>query len=143
MKAHIGVDSKEKIVHAAAATPANTHDSQVLGDLLHGEETKLWGDSAYQGQQAAIRAAAPRAQDMTNRRGNRHHPLSRPDRDKNRVKSRVRVRLEHVFHVLKRTFGFTKVCYRGIDKNANRLFAACALANLYLKRRVLLRQAPA
>jgi IS5 family transposase len=44
MKAHIGVDSQSKIIHAVAATAANVHDSQVLPDLLHGEETRVWGD---------------------------------------------------------------------------------------------------
>jgi transposase, IS5 family len=39
MKAHIGVDSQTKLIHSVAATPANTHDSQLLEDLLHGEET--------------------------------------------------------------------------------------------------------
>ena len=41
--------------------------------------------------------------------------------------------------MIKRLFGFTKVCYRGIAKNANRLFVACALANLFMVRRTLLR----
>ena len=52
MKAHIGVDSKSKVIHSVAVTAANVHDSQVPGDLLHGEETRVWGDSAYTGQGA-------------------------------------------------------------------------------------------
>ena len=43
MKLHIGVDSKTKLVHSAVATAANMHDSQVLNDLLHGAETRVWG----------------------------------------------------------------------------------------------------
>ncbi len=46
MKAHVGVDSKTKLIHSVAATAANVHDSQLLGDLLHGDETRVWGDSA-------------------------------------------------------------------------------------------------
>jgi len=67
MKGHVGVDSKEKIIHSTEVSPANVHDSQMVSELLHGEETKVWGDSAYQGQKEAIRAAAPAARDMTNR----------------------------------------------------------------------------
>ena len=52
MKAHIGVDSRSKLIHSVVATAANVHDSQVLDDLLHGEETRVWGDSAYSGQDA-------------------------------------------------------------------------------------------
>ncbi len=57
----------------------------------------------------------------------------------NRTKSKVRAKVEHCFGVIKRVFGFAKVCYRGLDKNANRLFVTCALANLFVVRHRLLR----
>ncbi len=139
MKAHLGVDSQSKLIHSVAATSANVHDSQVLPDLLHGEETRVWGDSAYAGQTEVIRQHAPRAKDFTHKRGHRHRPLSADDRRRNRNKSRVRAKGEHPFLILKCIFGFDKVRYRGIDKNANRLFTACALANLFMARRVLLK----
>jgi IS5 family transposase len=68
MKGHIGVDSKEKIIHPAEDTPANVHDSQTITELLHGSETKVWGDSAYQGQKGTITKVSPNARDMTNKR---------------------------------------------------------------------------
>jgi len=139
MKAHVGMDSKVRLVHSVVATPANVHDSRVLGSLLHGEETRIWGDSAYQGQTEVMRAAAPYASDFTNRRASRGRVLSDRERAINRTKSRVRSRVEHVFHVVKRIFGFVKVRYRGIEKNAQRLVVNFALANLYLSRRHLLR----
>jgi hypothetical protein len=55
-------------------------------------------------------------------------------RAKNRSKSKIRARVEHVFAVVKRLWGFTKVRYRGLAKNASRAFTALALANLYLSR---------
>ena len=111
----------------------------MVSSLLHGAETKVWGDTAYQGQTAAIRAAAPAAQDMTHRRGSRGHPLSDEDRGKNATKSRVRAKGEHPFLVIKRIFGFTHVHYRGLAKNRTRFEVLCALTNLYIKRRVLIR----
>jgi len=139
MKAHIGVDSRSKLIHSVAATAANVHDSQLLPDLLHGEETRVWGDSAYTGQGKVIRQHAPRAKDFTHKKGNRHQALRDTERAKNRTKSRVRAKVEHPFLVLKRIFGFDKVRYRGLDKNANWLFVACGLVNLYMARRHLLR----
>ena len=68
MKAHIGVDSKTKIIHTAVATAANVSDVAVLLDLLHGEETRVWGDGSYRGQTGVIRECAPRARDFTQRR---------------------------------------------------------------------------
>ena len=139
MKGHIGVDSQSKLIHSVAATAANAHDSQLLGDLLHGNETRVWGDSAYMGQGDTIREQAPNAKDFTNRKGSRNRPLNDEDKCKNRTKSKVRAKVEHPFLVLKRVFGFTKVRYRGLDKNATRLFVACGLVNLYMARRRLLR----
>lgn len=139
MKAHIGVDSKTKLVHSAAATAANEHDSQLLGDLLHGDETRVWGDAAYTGQKETIAEHAPRAQDFTQAKARRNHPLTEKDKRKNRTKSGVRAKVEHVFRVLKLQFGFTKVRYRGLEKNANHLFAALALVNIVLAKRRLLR----
>jgi IS5 family transposase len=140
MKAHVGVDSKSKLIHSVVATPANVHDSKALGQLLHGGETRVWGDSAYVGQTEVIRRAAPKAKDFTHAKASRNRPLSAAERSKNRNKSRVRAKGEHPFLVIKRIFGFAKVCYRGMSKNANRLFVACALTNLYMVRRTLLLQ---
>lgn len=139
MKAHIGVDSRTKIIHAVVATAANVHDATCLPDLLHGEEAKVWGDSAYQGQGTPLKQCAPKAQDMTNRRYRRKGVVDEVQRAKNRTKSSVRAKVEHPFLVIKRIFGFAKTRYRGLDKNANRVFVTCALTNLYLVRRRLLR----
>lgn len=138
MKAHIGVDSRSTLIHSVAATAANVHDSQLLGDLLHGDETRVWGDSAYTGQGDVIRQHAPNAKDFTHQKGFRNRPLSDVDAAKNKTKSKVRAKVEHPFLILKRLFGFNKVRYRGLDKNANRLFVACGLVNLYRARRQLL-----
>jgi transposase, IS5 family len=138
MKAHIGVDAKSKLIHSVAATAANVHDKHLLGQLLHGEESRVYGDSAYSGHTEAIRKAAPKAKDFTNKRGYRNHPLSQREQQKNHNKSKVRARVEHPFLVIKRIFAFAKVRYRGLAKNAHRLFVTCALANLYLARARLL-----
>lgn len=138
MKAHIGADSKSKLIHSVAATAANVADSKVLPHLLHGDETRVWGDQAYRGQGEAIRKAAPHAKDFTNRRYRHKGVVDEAERTKNRTKSSVRAKVEHPFLVLKRVFGFSKVRYRGLAKNANRLFVACALVNVFMARRCLL-----
>lgn len=139
MKAHLGVDSKTKLIHAVVATAANVHDAMVLPDLLHGEETRVWGDQAYRGQGAVIREHAPNAKDFTNRRYRRSGVVDEAEKARNRSKSKVRAKVEHSIGVIKRVFGFVKVRYRGLDKNAHRLFVTCALANLFIARHRLLR----
>lgn len=130
MKAHIGADSATGIVHSASVTAANVHDSQHLDKLLHGGETRLYGDSAYANQRAALKAKAPKAKDFTNKRAYRNKPLTERDKEVNRTKSQTRAKVEHPFLTLKRIWGFAKVRYRGLAKNANRVFAMLALINI-------------
>ena len=125
------------------ATAANVADSRVLPDLLHSEETRVWGDQAYRGQSEVIRECAPQAQDCTHRRYRYKGRIDEVERAKNRTKSTVRSKVEHVFAVMKLKFGFVKLRYRGLKKNGNQLFAVCALVNLYRLRRRLLLLAPA
>jgi IS5 family transposase len=131
MKAHVGVDAETKLIHSVAATAANVADSRMLAELLHGEETEVWGDQAYQGQAEVIRQRAPKAADRINRRWRTKLHEYPEVREENRIKSKTRSRVEHVFAVIKLRFGFTKVRYRGLAKNLHRLLSTCALANLY------------
>ena len=136
-KAHIGVDSKEGIVHSVCTSAASVSDVHMLPDLLHGAEKKVWGDAGYQGQTEAIHAAAPEAQDMTSRRTKRKDSVDEVERRKNRTKARVRSKVEWPFRILKRVFGYTRVRYRGLKKNHEWLLAAFALVNLYQHRKRL------
>lgn len=139
MKAHLAVDSKTKFVHTILASAANVSDRDALPYLLHGKETRVYGDQAYKGQTEVIRKVAPKARDFTNRQyrfaGNR---IDERVKALNRRKSSVRSKVEHTIGIIKRVFGFQKVRYRGLAKNLHRLQVTAALANLFLARRRLL-----
>ena len=137
MKLHIGVDSRTGLTHSAVVTAANVHDKHAFADLLHGEERRVYGDNAYASQKELIGERAPQAKDFTNQRTRRAGEIDEAERSRNRNKSRIRARVEHVFAVVKRLWGFSKVRYRGLAKNANRSFVMLGLANLYLARRKL------
>jgi len=87
------VDSKTKLIHSVVATSANVHDSVVVEDLLHGDDTRVWGDSAYTGKKDSITGVAPMEQDFTHRKGYKNHPLSEEEKRKNRHKSKVRAKV--------------------------------------------------
>jgi IS5 family transposase len=120
------------------ATAANVADNRVLPHLLHGKEECVWGDQAYQEQREVIHQRAPQARDCTHKRYRYKNRIDEVEWAKNRTKSRVRSKVEHVFRVMKLKFGFVKVRYRGLRKNANRLFTTCALVNLFVVRKRLL-----
>ncbi len=138
MKLHIGVDSQSGLAHSAVVTAANMHDKHPLPQLLHGAEQAVWGDSAYASQQELIAEKAPHARDCTNQKVKGSGIVAELERIVNRIKSKVRSRVEHVFAVVKRLWGFDKVRYRGLAKNATRAFVVTGLANLYLARQRLM-----
>ena len=132
MKVHVGADSKTGLIHSASVTAANVHDSHEVPNLLHGQETRFYGDSAYRGreQRERLKTIAPKARDFTNKRAYKNRPLTDADKATNRRKSSVRAKVEHPFLSLKRLWGFAKVRYRGLKKNANRAFAMLAMVNI-------------
>lgn len=140
MKLHIGVDSHSGLAHSAVVTAANVHDKHLLPELLHGTEQRVYGDSAYASQKELIASKAPKAKDFTNQRSRYGNFIDEAVRAKNRNKSKIRSRVEHVFCVVKRLWGFAKVRYRGLHKNATRAFTALALVNIYLGRERLMAQ---
>ncbi len=81
---------------------------------------------------------APQAKDFTQNKGSRYRRLTEAEQSANRYKPKIRSRVEHVFGVMKRQFGFTKVRYRGLDKNAHCVFTKCALVNLVLAKKHLM-----
>jgi IS5 family transposase len=119
MKAHLGVDSRTKLIHAAVATPANVADSTVLPDLWHGRETRVWGDQAYRGQHddppAGFEGARLHQSPLlVPRRGG----PGRADEKPHQVESAgqkpalAKPGVEHSIGVIKRVFGFAKLRYR-------------------------------
>jgi transposase, IS5 family len=132
MKAHVGTD-RHGLVHSLVTTDAAAADISQVSELLNGEETVLYGDSAYRAQWLADTCRSLGIRYNVNRRGQ----LSDRERAINRRWSQQRARGEHAFHVVKRLWGFTKVRYRGLMKNTARLHTMFALANLYLLRKKL------
>lgn len=134
MKVHTGVDTDSGLVHTVRGTAANVADVNVLGELLHGGEESLHGDSAYHSKELKAQAEASGIEFNVNQRGTKHRPLTKAQRARNRRLSRVRATVEHPFLVVKRLWGHAKVRYRGISKNLAQMHTLFGLANLYRVR---------
>jgi len=76
--------------HSGVHDGGSVADKHMWLTLLHGDERKVWGDGAYQGQSETIREAAPHAQDMTSRRTRYKKLCGRATTREDRVKARVR-----------------------------------------------------
>jgi transposase, IS5 family len=134
MKVRTGTDTDSGLVHTVRATSANVADVNVLGELLHGAEESLHGDSAYHSKELKAHAEASGIEFNVNQRGTRSHPLTQAQRARNRRLSRIRATVEHPFLVVKRLWGHVKVRYRGIKKNLAQMNTLFGLANLYRVR---------
>lgn len=136
MKVHVGTD-RRGVVHSLTATHAATADITQMNTLLHGKERTIFGDQAYWKEADRQRFRAAGVRYRVNRRGTKQRPLTDHQKKINQSRSRHRARGEHAFRIVKQLWGFAKVRYRGIAKNAARALISFALANLYLLRRCI------
>lgn len=139
MKVHVGTD-KRGVVHSLTTTHAAVADITQMNELLHGEESEVFGDQAYWKEADRERFREAGVRYRVNRRGNFHRPLTNHQKKINQSRSRTRARGEHAFRIVKQLWGFAKVRYRGLAKNAARAFTSFALANLYLMRKYIVPQ---
>ena len=146
-KAHIGVDVESGLVHHVHVTAANVADVTQVDKLLHGEENMVAADAGYtgvekrsehEGRQVIWQIAARRS---TYEKYGKRSVLYKALRRIERAKAQTRSKVEHPFRVLKRQFGYTKVRFRGLVKNAAQMVTLFALSNLWMARRHLLSSA--
>jgi transposase, IS5 family len=139
MKAHIGADAESGLVHTVRATSGNVHDVTEGNSLLHGEETVAFGDAGYRGVDKRADTRAQVAWHIAMGPGKRR-ALDKDNQadalmDKaEKLKAGIRAKVEHPFRVVKRQFGFIKVRYKGLKKNAAQLMTLFALSNLWMVR---------
>lgn len=149
MKAHIGVDAHSGVVHSLTCTAANEHDVSQAHTLLHGQEEQVIGDAGYQGADKrvenqnrkntagkavqwsiAMRPGKRRALDKSTHAGQLQEQLER-------VKARMRAKVEHPFHIIKNRLKHKKARYKGLRKNRQQLQTLFALANLLICKNTL------
>ena len=98
-KNHTKVDSKSKFVKEYLATDASVHDSQALDKLLDNSDKgqPLYADSAYTGEKQEKVIRKYQLKNQVTEKGYRNKPLTDKQIASNRVKSKTRARVEHVF----------------------------------------------
>ena len=98
-KDHICIDAEHGLIRRYAVTDASVHDSQVLGQLLDEDNDSdlIWADSAYRSEAIEEVLKLIGFESQIHQRGYRNHPLSEEQQQSNRIKSKTRVKVEHVF----------------------------------------------
>ena len=106
------------------------HDSNCFTDLLEGDESAVYADSAYQSQKHADWLSQQGIGNRLTKRAYRNRPLTAEDRLFNRTHSGVRSTVERVFGVLKLHYGMAKARYLGINRNRTRFQLMCVAHNI-------------
>ena len=140
MKMHIGVDDGLGLIHSIETTGANEHDITQAEKLLHGDEQRVWGDAGYLGiEKRPEHEGRDVDWHIAMRPGRRRKLAKNSDEAKTeKIKAQVRAKVEHPFLTIKRIFGYSKVRYRGLAKNTERLYLMAGFTNLLKSKGSLL-----
>lgn len=133
-KNHIKIDQKTKIIEACVATSASVHDSQALVDLLGDDDGRLYGDSAYHSATIKNLLHERGIQDWTVTRAWRNRPLTDIENQKNRTKSTIRARVEHVFGTMDTALGGVNQRCIGFARNAAMIIFSNLVYNMHRLR---------
>jgi IS5 family transposase len=117
-KDHVKVDQESKMIVCFNVTPANTHDSQSFHGLLDERDNIVYGDSAFIGAvlHEDILKDFPKIELRINEKGSKNAPLTDEQKESNRIKSRIRARVEHVFGHITQSMGGMFIRSIGIDR---------------------------
>lgn len=98
-KNHIKADTKTKLIEEYIVTDASVHDSQAIEQLLTEKDKHLplYADSAYTGEEQEKIYKKKEVISKVHEKGYRNKPLTEAQKARNKEKSSVRVRVEHVF----------------------------------------------
>jgi IS5 family transposase len=121
MRAHIGVDAQSDLVHHVHTTPANTADVVEVDHLLRGHETDVFADAGYIGVHQRKEHENRNVNWWIAMRPGRRKVLTDSEDDcwaetVEKVKAKIRAKVEHPFRVIKQQFGFSKARYKGLSK---------------------------
>lgn len=95
-KDHVKADADSKIITDYMVTSANVHDSKAPMELVDETDKVLYADSAYSGTELQDKLPSS-VESRIHEKGYRNHPLTEEQKESNRKKSKIRVRIEHIF----------------------------------------------
>jgi len=126
------------VIHSITTTPANAHDTAQLSDLLHRVENTVWGDTGYRGagKRSGLRAAE--VDWLLCQSPGVRKTLKGIAARVEKAKAQVRAKAERIFLIIKQQFGYSKVRYRGLTINTNRLYVLAGFAHLLTCKKFLL-----
>lgn len=130
-KAHLAIDQGSDLIRGAMLTPAKTAESEVADGLIQGDERAVYADKAYEHKHRRRRLKAAGIKDRIMHRSHKNQPaLPHWQQLRNKLIAPIRANVERLFGLIKRSYGYRRVRYRGIERNQSHLFILCIAINL-------------
>ena len=129
-KMHLATDQGSGLVRRAILTPAHVSDKIPFLALVQGDEQAVYADKGYDGWWYKTGLAERGIADGIMAASYRQRPLDAEGHARNRAIAPLRAPVERTFAILKRWYGYRRVRYRSLVKNALQLQLLALALNL-------------
>lgn len=130
-KAHVAMDDGSGLIRRALLTPAKVYESEVADELIFGDERAVYADRAYERKDRRARLKAMGIKDRIMHRSHKNQDgLPHWQQRRNHLIAPIRARVERLFGLMKRSYGYRRVRYYSLQRNALQLELMCIAINL-------------
>jgi IS5 family transposase len=130
-KAHVAMDQGSHLIRRVRLTPAKTYESEVADGLICGDERAVYADRAYEHKERRRHLKALGIKDRIMHRSHKNQPaLPHWQQRRNALIAPIRAAVEHLFGLMKRSYGYRRVRYFSLERNALQLELLCIAINL-------------
>lgn len=136
-KNHVKVDKKTKIIQSFTTTDASVHDSQIVADITNEEDNELYADSAYKSETIDKELESKNIKNQIHEKGYRNKPLTETQKTSNKTKSKIRVRVEHVFGFIENSMKGNNTRYIGFKRNKMRVGITNLVYNMFRYEQIM------
>lgn len=136
-KNHVKVDKKTKLIQRFTITDASVHDSQTLADIINEGDKELYADSAYKSEAIDKELASKNIKNQIHEKGYRNKPLTEIQKTSNKIKSKIRVRVEHIFGFIENSMQGSNTRYIGFKRNKMRVGITNLVYNMFRYEQIM------
>jgi len=130
-KAHLAMDQGSRLIRRVRLTPAKVYESEVADELISGDEGAVYADRAYEHKARRRRLKARGIKDRIMHRSHKNQPALPPwQQRRNALIAPIRATVEHLFGIMKRGYGYRRVRYYSLPRNALQFELLCIAINL-------------
>lgn len=129
-KGHIGIDKDTDVIHTVEFTTAKVHDSEKFDDLILGTEKRVYADKGYANKKRRKMLNKSGIQPNIMHKGYRNRPLTKRQREQNKIFAKTRNAVEKPFAYMKIVLNYTRCRYYDFKRNRFQFSLAAVVYNI-------------